>query len=214
MIARKIRRSTLDSGSYLLYTGRVSGNHISVVMMLWLNIPSQLMFTSISSRKHLKQLPKRVKFTQKTLQEKIWSPGSEPQGMVVYFCQSMKQEVAMVPIAFFLEVQQPSTNKSSLFSPEFGGLLSLCWKNKSVFCRPKNHGISKLMVWRSQNPPIQGQTPPVWRVQWFLGPGKFSAKVGRTNGNSKSCSRRRIPRFRWKNPWKIAVLFCRNPFHS
>ena len=24
---------------------------------------------------------------------------------------------------------------------------------------PKNHGISKLVVWRSQNPPIQGQTP-------------------------------------------------------
>ncbi len=34
---------------------------------------------------------------------------------------------------------------------------------------PKNHGISKLMVWRSQNPPVESQTPPFWRVQWFLG---------------------------------------------
>ena len=24
---------------------------------------------------------------------------------------------------------------------------------------PKNHGISKLVVWRSQNPAIEGQTP-------------------------------------------------------
>ncbi len=34
---------------------------------------------------------------------------------------------------------------------------------------PKNHGISKLVVWRSQKPAIQIQTPLFRRVQWFLG---------------------------------------------
>ena len=46
--------------------------------------------------------------------------------------------------------------------------------NPSVFCWgngpfPKNHGISKLVVWRSQTPAIHIQTPQNHRVQWFLG---------------------------------------------
>ena len=34
---------------------------------------------------------------------------------------------------------------------------------------PKNHGISKLVVWTSQNPAIQSQTPPIGgSICWFL----------------------------------------------
>ncbi len=45
----------------------------------------------------------------------------------------------------------------------------LCWtiikyEVWAVWVYPKNHGISKLVVWRSQNPALQSQTPLFWRV--------------------------------------------------
>ncbi len=44
----------------------------------------------------------------------------------------------------------------------------LCKPSASYLC-PKNHGISKLMVWKSQNPAIiQSQTPLFYRVQSLI----------------------------------------------
>ena len=64
----------------------------------------------------------------------------------------------------------PSTN------PKIGWVLptkDVCLHNWIIdLLNSKNHGISKLMVWRSQNPPIESQThvkPLHRRVQWFLG---------------------------------------------
>ncbi len=43
-----------------------------------------------------------------------------------------------------------------LFHQQFQGGLIICWL---VFdFQGKNHGISKLVVWRSQNPAIESQT--------------------------------------------------------
>ena len=38
---------------------------------------------------------------------------------------------------------------------------------------PKNHGISKLVVWRSQNPAIESQTRSWEGPSWFLGYGQM-----------------------------------------
>ena len=46
--------------------------------------------------------------------------------------------------------------------------LEVQYKTKNIFQDdpyPKNHGISKLVVWRSQTPAMHMQTPLVWRVQ-------------------------------------------------
>ena len=53
-------------------------------------------------------------------------------------------------------------------------------KKKLNLCSPKNHGISKLVVWRSQNPAIHIQTPLFCRVQWFLGRMIFHTEVTKT----------------------------------
>ena len=46
----------------------------------------------------------------------------------------------------------------------FGWVLRMWGVKKKKHC-PKNHGISKLVIWRSQNPGIQSRTPLCWRVQ-------------------------------------------------
>ena len=51
------------------------------------------------------------------------------------------------------------------------GSVAICEIQKNITF-PKNHGISKLVVWRSQNPAIQIQTPLFWRVPWFSGLNK------------------------------------------
>ena len=57
------------------------------------------------------------------------------------------------------------------------------------FWCPKNHGISKLVVWRSQNPAIQSQTPPkespmILRVRKKLLPNEIMGGVTFEIGSS------------------------------
>ena len=77
--------------------------------------------------------------------------------------------------AFLVKIPKFAYTKNTKISLEISGkpmlteawmkIQSVCgWTNREKllfesFC-PKNHGISKLMVWRSQNPPIESQTPP------------------------------------------------------
>ena len=54
--------------------------------------------------------------------------------------------------------------------PQTGVKIKDIWNHHLVNVGyPKNHGISKLVVWRSQTPAIHIQTPLFCRVQWFLG---------------------------------------------
>ena len=65
----------------------------------------------------------------------------------------------------------PKHPKMIIFSGIFPWLLGkpIHFRKSPYSFFPKNHGISKLVVWRSQNPAENRVKPLHRRVQWFLG---------------------------------------------
>ena len=71
------------------------------------------------------------------------------------------------------------TPSNCLWIPSFFVAWSGGWwmvfQRKRKTLHPKNHGISKLVVWRSQDPAKNRSRPLYRRVQWFLGQEIFKS---------------------------------------
>ena len=105
------------------------------------------------------------------------------------FCSFHKMVSNMFSSALFL-VEYPIGSMGLVFLRTFTigsmhGIFSHIYNLTSTnWTIPKNHGISKLVVWRSQAPAIHIQTLQIRRVQWFLGMG-FTIQINQTQRDSR-----------------------------